>query len=134
MSHEQETRNLKLEIDHLRKKLHHRAHVRGDQTPPSSSGSEDEGDCNYRPKLRTPPSESFSTSSHLDRVEKHSKRRGESSFPRSMGNNAMSKTLRQISKSPITRRIDRAKLPHNFTQPTFTIYNGRIDLVEHESL
>ena len=33
VSHEQETRNLRLEIDHLHKKLHHRVHVRGDQTP-----------------------------------------------------------------------------------------------------
>ena len=43
----------------------------------------------------------------------------------------MSKTLRQISKSPFVRRIDRAKLPHRFTQPMFTIYNGRIDPMEH---
>ena len=45
----------------------------------------------------------------------------------------MSKALRQISKSPFARRIDRAKLPHCFTQPTFTIYNGRTDPVEHVS-
>ena len=48
-----------------------------------------------------------------------------------MGNDATSKALRQISKSPFTLRIDRAKLPHHFTQPTFTIYNGRNDPVEH---
>ena len=45
----------------------------------------------------------------------------------------MSKALRQISKSPFTQRIDRAKLPHHFAQPTFTIYNGRTDPVEHVS-
>nr|XP_023903176.1 uncharacterized protein LOC112015050 [Quercus suber] len=45
----------------------------------------------------------------------------------------MSKALRQISRSPFVWRIDRAKLPHHFTQPTFTIYNGRTDLVEHMS-
>ena len=50
-----------------------------------------------------------------------------------MGNDAMSKALHQISKSPFTRRIDRAKLPRRFTQQTFTIYNGRTDLVEHVS-
>ena len=43
LSHEQETRNLKLVIDHLHKKLRHRAHVRGDPTPPSSLGSKDKG-------------------------------------------------------------------------------------------
>ena len=45
----------------------------------------------------------------------------------------MSKALHQISKSPFTRRIDRAKLPHRFTQPTFTIYNGKTNPVEHVS-
>ena len=45
----------------------------------------------------------------------------------------MSKAFRQISKSPFTRRFDRANLPQWFTQPTFTIYNGRIDPVEHVS-
>jgi len=65
-------------------------------------------------------------------VEKHSKRHCESSFPKSIGNDAMIKALRQ-SKSPFVRRIDRAKLPRRFTQPTFTIYNGRTDPVEHVS-
>ena len=45
----------------------------------------------------------------------------------------MSKALRQISKSPFTRKIDKAKLLHHFAQPTFTIYNGRIDPIEHVS-
>ena len=34
--------------------------------------------------------------------------------PRNMGNDVMSKALHQISKSPFTRRIDKAKLPHCF--------------------
>ncbi|XP_030923010.1 uncharacterized protein LOC115949884 [Quercus lobata] len=50
-----------------------------------------------------------------------------------MGNDAMSEAFCQISKSPFTRRIDRHKLPHRFTQPTFNIYNGRIDPIEHVS-
>ena len=45
----------------------------------------------------------------------------------------MSKALCQISRSPFMHRIDRAKLPHHFTQSTFTIYNKRIDPVEHVS-
>ena len=72
-------------------------HDRGNQTPLSSSGSKD---GNYRPRSKTPPSESFFASSRLDKVEKHSKRHGESSFPKSIENDAMSKALRQISKSP----------------------------------
>ena len=31
------------------------------------------------------------------------------------------------------RRINKARLLHRFSQPTFTIYNGRIDLVGHVS-
>ena len=45
----------------------------------------------------------------------------------------MSRALCQISKSPFTSHIRRAKLPHHFSQPTFTIYNGRIDPVKHVS-
>ena len=43
----------------------------------------------------------------------------------------MSKALNQISKSSFTRKIEGAKLPRRFHQPTFTIYNSRMDLVEH---
>ena len=50
-----------------------------------------------------------------------------------MGNDAMSKALQQISKSPFVRRINKAKLPHRFSQPMFTIYNGRTDPIEHVS-
>ena len=45
----------------------------------------------------------------------------------------MKKALSQISKSPFTRGIEKAKLPRHFHQPTFTMYNGRTDLVEHVS-
>lgn len=45
----------------------------------------------------------------------------------------MSQALRQISKSPFTRWIERMKPPWWFTQPTFTIYNGKLDLMEHVS-
>ena len=50
-----------------------------------------------------------------------------------MGNDAMSKALQQISKSAFVRRINKAKLLYRFSQPTFTIYNGMTDLVEHIS-
>ena len=45
----------------------------------------------------------------------------------------MKKALSQISKSPFTRGIEKAKLPRRFHQPTFTMYNGQIDPVEHVS-
>ena len=45
----------------------------------------------------------------------------------------MKKVLSQISKSPFTRGIEKAKLPRRFHQPTFIMYNGRTDPVEHVS-
>ncbi|XP_065626606.1 uncharacterized protein LOC136066358 [Quercus suber] len=52
---------------------------------------------------------------------------------RGVGNDAMSKALNQISRSPFMHRIEGAKLPRRFNQPTFTIYNGKTDPVEHVS-
>ena len=45
----------------------------------------------------------------------------------------MNKALSQVSKSPFTRRIVGCKLPQRFHQPTFLLYNGRSDPVEHVS-
>ena len=45
----------------------------------------------------------------------------------------MKKVLSQISKSPFTRGIEKAKLPRCFHQPTFSMYNGRTDPIEHVS-
>ena len=45
----------------------------------------------------------------------------------------MKKALSQISKSPFTWGIEKAKLPRRFHQPTFAMYNGRTDPIEHVS-
>ena len=45
----------------------------------------------------------------------------------------MKKVLSQISKSPFTQGIEKAKLPRRFHQPTFAMYNGRTDPIEHIS-
>ncbi|XP_030970150.1 uncharacterized protein LOC115990455 [Quercus lobata] len=45
----------------------------------------------------------------------------------------MSKALDRISQSPFTRRIEGVELPRWFHQPTFAIYNGQTDPVEHVS-
>ena len=50
-----------------------------------------------------------------------------------VGTNVMKKALSQISKPPFTQGIEKAKLPRRFHQPTFTMYNGRTDPVEHVS-
>ena len=79
-------------------------------------------------KSRTPPSETFSYEK-----ESHPVRRYESPSSKGLGNDAMNKVLDQISRSPFAHRIEGAKLPRRFNQPTFAIYNGRADLVEHVS-
>ena len=45
----------------------------------------------------------------------------------------MIRALNQISRSPFTRRLEGGRLLRCFTQPTFTMYNGRTDPVEHVS-
>ena len=50
-----------------------------------------------------------------------------------VGTKVMKKALSQISKSPFTRGIEKAKLPRRFHQPTFSMYNVRTDPVEHVS-
>ena len=45
----------------------------------------------------------------------------------------MNKAFSQISKSPFTRRIEKAKLPKCFAQHIFSIYNGRTDSIKHVS-
>ena len=45
----------------------------------------------------------------------------------------MNKALSQVSKSPFTRRIEAAKLPRRFHQPTFLLYNGQSNPAEHVS-
>ena len=82
----------------------------------------------YRRRSRTPPSETFSYEK-----ESHHVRRYESPSSKSLGNDAMNNALDQISRSPFAHRIKGDKLPRRFNQPTFAIYNGRADLVEHVS-
>ena len=119
-------KDLQREIEDLKKKLWH---AQRKQTPSNFDvSSNDKGDASYEECSETPPSESYSYE------EEHShKRRRKSSSGRGVGTKVMKKALSQISKCPFTRRIERAKLPKRFHQPTFTMYNGRTDPVEHVS-
>ena len=45
----------------------------------------------------------------------------------------MNEALSQVAKSPFTRNIEGASLPRRFHQPTFALYNGQTDPVEHFS-
>ena len=56
--------------------------------------------------------------------EHYHKRSHKSLIHKGLVNDAMSKALDRISKSPFTRKIKGAKLPQGFHQPTFTMYNG----------
>ena len=124
VSHGEETRNLQLEIDHLRRKLRREQRKKS----PSSLRFESGDDDSYRPEFWTPLSESFSY-----REKRYHRQRSRSPIDRGLRNDAISKALRQISKSTFTRRIEGVKLPHRFTQPAFTIYNEWSDPVEHVS-
>ena len=125
VSHEENTRTMQLEIDRLRRRL------RLEQWRRTLSNSDfsfdDDRDGSYRSRSRTPPNKFFSCDE-----DNHHKRKNKSASCKSLGNDAMSRALNQISRSPFTRRIEGGKLPR-FTQPTFTMYNGRTDLVEHVS-
>ena len=114
------------EIDDLKKQLRQ---AQQKQSPSSSDvSSNDEEDTIYRQRSRTPPSESFfCEEEHLH------KRKRRSPSCKGVGTDVMKKALSQISKSPFTRGIENAKLPRRFHQPTFTMYNGRTDPVEHVS-
>ena len=83
-SHEKNTKVIQLEIDHLKRSLHHEQRKRA----PSKSdfSSDNEEDSNYRHKLRTPPSESFSYDGDY-----HHERSSRNSSSRGLGNDAMSK-------------------------------------------
>ena len=125
--HEQgDEKAMQREIDDLKKQL--RRAQRKQSLPSSDVSSNDEEDISYRQRSRTPPSESFSCE------EKHlHKRKHRSPSSRGVGTDVMKKALSQISKSPFTQGIEKAKLPSRFHQPTFAMYNGRTDPVEHVS-
>ena len=117
---------MQLEIDHLCRRLRRE---RRRKTPSGSNlSSDDDRDGSYRPRSRTPPSESFSYDDDY-----HHERKSSDSSSKGLGNDAMSPTFNQISRSPFTCRIEGGRLPRRFTQPTFTMYNGRTDHMEHVS-
>ena len=127
VSHEgRATSPMQREIDELKKELR-RARWRH-SSPDSELSSEETDDATYRQRSRTPPNETFS----CDEEYRH-KRKNKSPTPKGLGNNAMNEALSQVAKSPFTRNIEGASLPRRFHQPTFSLYNGRMDPVEHVS-
>ena len=127
MSHVENEKDMQREIDKLKKKLRRARRRRSSFESESSYG--DIEDVTYRQRSRTPPSETFSGG------EEHSsyRRKSKGTSCRGLGNKAMNETLNQVAKSPFTCQIEGASLPRRFNQPTFFLYNGRIDPVEHVS-
>ena len=82
----------------------------------------------YRQRSRTPQSGTFS---HEEGHYRRHKRKRPS--PRGLGNDAMSRALDQLSKSPFTCHIEGVTLSRQFQQPAFTLYNGNTDPMEHMS-
>ena len=99
--HEQgDEKAMQREIDDLKRQL--RRAQQKQSSCSSDVSSNDEEDTIYRQWSRTPPNPS---------------RKG-------VGTDVMKKVLRQISKSPFTRGIEKTKLPRRFHQLTFAMYNG----------
>ena len=114
------------EINDLKRQLRQ---AQQKQSPPSSDVSSNDKEYTiYRQWSRTPPSESFSCEEeHLHKRKRRSPSR------KGVGTDIMKKALSQISKSPFTWGIEKAKLPRRFHQLTFAMYNGRTDPIEHVS-
>ena len=104
VSQEEIARNMQREIDHLKRSLRHEQRKRVPSNPEFFSGGEE--DDSYRRRSRTPPSEAFS----YDR-DYHHERRDRKPSSVSLGNDAVSKALNQISRSPFTRWIKEGRLP-----------------------
>ena len=126
VSHAKNERDMQREIDELKKELRRARQRRS--SPDSELSSEETDDAMYRRRSRTPPSETFSG----DEEYRH-KRKNKSPTHKGLGNNAMNEALNQVARSPFTRSIDGASLPRRFHQPTFSLYNGRTNPVEHIS-
>ena len=126
VSHAKNERDMQCEIDELKKEL--RCARRRRSSPNSELSSEETDDATYRWRSRTPPNETFS----CDEEYRH-RRKNRSPPYKGLGNNAMNKALNQVAKSPFTRNIEGASLPRRFHQPTFALYNGWTDPVEHVS-
>ena len=126
VSHAKSDRDMLREIDELEKELR-RARWRC-LSPDFELSSEETDDATYRRRSRTPLSETFSGD------EKYRHRcKNKSPTYKGLGNNAMNEVLSQVVRSPFTQNMEGASLPRWFHQPTFSLYNGRTDPVEHVS-
>ncbi|XP_075640227.1 uncharacterized protein LOC142611969 [Castanea sativa] len=135
MSRDDVLRQMQSEIAYLRKRLDSKKRRRKDNASSSSDNSEANPGGIHPPMFE--PTRSMTRASVSSGVRakqlKVTKMPDTDGIYREDGSDAMGKALRQIAKSPFVTRINRAKLPRRFSQPLFTVYNGRTDPVEHVS-
>ena len=100
---DEEVHSLERKLERLHKRLQCRTRVRDERTPPSVQYSSTGSDESYRPKSKTLPSDSFTSSSqHTSRLRHYRKKFG-TSPRRGQGHDAMGKALLQISHSPFSQ-------------------------------
>ena len=92
-SHNEGVYNLRRKVYHLRQRLHRKAWIREEIIPTPSQSSSSEDNWSYRWRSRTPPSESFTSSTHLTSGERHYHKRSRTPPWRNIGNDAMGKAL-----------------------------------------
>ena len=108
--------------------------MREHKSPTPSSNASSRREWSHRRRTRSPKGNVHGAPSHSVRGERHPHRRNRTLPSGNIGGDAMSRALCQISLSPFSSYIEDVELPRCFTQPTFTIYNGKTDLMEHVSL
>ena len=92
-THNEEVYNLEKKMERLRRCLCCRTRMREDRTPSPDQDLSIGSDESYRPQSRTPPSESFTSSSHCTLRRKHYHRKSRTPPRRGQGHDAMGKAL-----------------------------------------
>ncbi|XP_075640281.1 uncharacterized protein LOC142612035 [Castanea sativa] len=136
MSRDDVLRQMQSEIAYLRKCVNRKKRRRKGNASSSSDSSEANPGGIHPPMFE--PTRSVTHASVSSGVgakpQKETRMPGTDGIYRDDGSDAMGKALRQIAKSPFVAKINRAKLPRRFSQPIFTMYNGRTDPVEHAAI
>ena len=132
-SHDEEVHNLEQKVEPLHQRLCHWTWIKEDRTPSPDQYSSTGSDGSYWPRSKTPPSESFISSSRHSSGQDCYRKKSKTPPRRGQGHDTMGKALLQISRSSFSRRIKQAELPYCSNQLTFTIYNGKTNPIEHVS-
>ena len=92
-THNEEVYNLEKKMERLRRCLCCRTRMREDRTPSPDQDLSTGSDESYKPQSRTPPSESFTSSSHCTSRRKHYHRKSITPPRKGQGHDAMGKAL-----------------------------------------